>query len=423
MTKIITRILFAVLVFAGVGVSVASAQSLNLSTDPSYAASYIHYCPPYTETFVQDGVYSPTDRSCVYSIPNDVRAIGSKAYMLFYKGTPGNATLLRSEPVVDGAQPATLVRVQSIGSFVSAFQPGDKFFGAVVPSGPIDPSNQYPELEQFNLAFTTGTTTPHNTYHLVGWELGEFDTLGPNVTITSPVEGATYQSTDSIPLLSDVTDPSGVQSVLYTINDTAVIQPNQPLPFNLVPLGSAYINAYAVDTLGNETLVTINFTIVPPVTDVCPNVPGIQASGPCADQECVNAGGTWDGDSCEFPATYTVEFLQPINNTGHQITANTSVFKAGSTVPIKFVIKDRNGNQVQVNGIIPWIAPVKGPALNAPVSEPVYTEQPTSGSQYDWSGGQYKYNWKTAKNGSGFWYYLYIVLPDGSVHSTIIGLR
>ena len=39
----------------------------------------------------------------------------------------------------------------------------------------------------------------------------------------------------------------------------------------------------------------------PPPTDVCPNVPGDQATGPCADQECVEDGGTWDGDSCEFP--------------------------------------------------------------------------------------------------------------------------
>ncbi len=39
----------------------------------------------------------------------------------------------------------------------------------------------------------------------------------------------------------------------------------------------------------------------PPPVDVCPNVPGTQTSGPCADEECVEDGGTWDGDSCEFP--------------------------------------------------------------------------------------------------------------------------
>ncbi len=39
----------------------------------------------------------------------------------------------------------------------------------------------------------------------------------------------------------------------------------------------------------------------PPPTDVCPNVPGGQASTPCADQTCVNQGGTWNGTSCDLP--------------------------------------------------------------------------------------------------------------------------
>jgi hypothetical protein len=39
----------------------------------------------------------------------------------------------------------------------------------------------------------------------------------------------------------------------------------------------------------------------PPPVDVCPNVPGTQTSTPCADDICEDEGGTWDGDSCEFP--------------------------------------------------------------------------------------------------------------------------
>lgn len=38
-----------------------------------------------------------------------------------------------------------------------------------------------------------------------------------------------------------------------------------------------------------------------PQADVCPNVPGDQASGPCADVECSTSGGTWNSDSCLFP--------------------------------------------------------------------------------------------------------------------------
>src|SRR3989344_2334416 len=39
----------------------------------------------------------------------------------------------------------------------------------------------------------------------------------------------------------------------------------------------------------------------PPPVDVCPNVPGVQESGPCADAECVEDGGTWNGTSCDMP--------------------------------------------------------------------------------------------------------------------------
>ena len=49
----------------------------------------------------------------------------------------------------------------------------------------------------------------------------------------------------------------------------------------------------------------------PPPVDECPNVPGTQDEGPCADEVCEDEGGTWDGDSCEFPPPHdepTLEF-------------------------------------------------------------------------------------------------------------------
>ena len=39
----------------------------------------------------------------------------------------------------------------------------------------------------------------------------------------------------------------------------------------------------------------------PPPVDVCPNVPGDQENGPCADEECASQGGTWNGTSCDLP--------------------------------------------------------------------------------------------------------------------------
>jgi hypothetical protein len=119
---------------------------------------------------------------------------------------------------------------------------------------------------------------------------------------------------------------------------------------------------------------------------------------------------------------YDFFFLEPITAEGHQIDANTSVFKAGSTVPVKFELIDDSGNVVQAGNPVEWIDPVKGPALNALVTESVFTSQPTSGSEYEWNGSHYQFNWKTSKAQGGFWYYLFVNV-DGNIHQTIIGLR
>ena len=44
-------------------------------------------------------------------------------------------------------------------------------------------------------------------------------------------------------------------------------------------------------------------TPIPPacIPDICLNVPDKQVTGPCADQVCVDEGGTWNGISCDFP--------------------------------------------------------------------------------------------------------------------------
>jgi peptidoglycan/xylan/chitin deacetylase (PgdA/CDA1 family)/uncharacterized protein YfiM (DUF2279 family) len=47
----------------------------------------------------------------------------------------------------------------------------------------------------------------------------------------------------------------------------------------------------------------------PPPTDVCPNVPGDQTTTPCADTTCVNQGGVWNGSSCDMPPPPPTENL------------------------------------------------------------------------------------------------------------------
>jgi hypothetical protein len=114
-------------------------------------------------------------------------------------------------------------------------------------------------------------------------------------------------------------------------------------------------------------------------------------------------------------------FLQPINDTAHQIGVATSVFKAGSTVPVKFQLKNAAGAVVSNTGTANWLTPVKGSAMTVPVDESVYTASADSGSVYRYDGQQYIYNWKTG-NGGNYWR-IGVTLDDGQTYYVNIGLR
>jgi hypothetical protein len=116
-------------------------------------------------------------------------------------------------------------------------------------------------------------------------------------------------------------------------------------------------------------------------------------------------------------------FLQPINDTAHQAGVGTSVFKAGSTVPVKFQLRRSDGTLVQATTAPVWLTPVKGSAMTAPVDETAYAASADSGSsyRYDATAQQYVYNWKTGPGGN-YWR-IGVRLEDGQTYFVNIGLR
>jgi hypothetical protein len=117
-------------------------------------------------------------------------------------------------------------------------------------------------------------------------------------------------------------------------------------------------------------------------------------------------------------------FLQPINDTAHQIGVSTSVFKSGSTVPVKFQLRNASGTVLQAASAPIWLTPVKGSAMSAPVDETLYTATADSGStyKYDATEKQYMYNWKTDKTSGNYWR-IGVTLDDGQTYYVNIGLR
>ena len=118
-------------------------------------------------------------------------------------------------------------------------------------------------------------------------------------------------------------------------------------------------------------------------------------------------------------------FLQPINDTAHQIGTSTSLFKAGSTVPTKFQLKRADGSVVQAGSLPLWLTPVKGSPTTAPVDESLYTDPATGGATYRWdaSAQQYIFNWGTAKTQANFYWRVGVMLDDGQTYWVSLGLR
>ncbi len=157
-------------------------------------------------------------------------------------------------------------------------------------------------------------------------------------------------------------------------------------------------------------------------------------SSPVGNYPIVCTVGTLSSSDYEFKTfiegTLTIQyrwdgFLQPIDDPTANPTLTPSVFKGGSTVPVKFQLKDSNGASIQSFTDLLWIKPVPITPLAASVDEPVYTISGTTGSTYRWdaTNQQYVYNWSTKGLATGLVYKISVNLDDGTSREVIIGLR
>jgi hypothetical protein len=116
--------------------------------------------------------------------------------------------------------------------------------------------------------------------------------------------------------------------------------------------------------------------------------------------------------------------LQPINDPAAGSTP-MSVFKAGSTVPVKFQLKDASGAVVQA-GSLPTFSVAAAPGCTpGTVDESVSTTTGDTSATYRWdsTAQQYIYNYKTASTLAGQCQYIRATLDDGTTHSVLVGYK
>jgi hypothetical protein len=221
------------------------------------------------------------------------------------------------------------------------------------------------------------------------------------------------------------------------------------------------VSRQAVDFAGNEASVTVDGISIdhekPTITSVSPQTGGIYTLGSAPAASCAASdsfsgvascvvqmsGGTANGvgtftyvatatdkagNQSNTTGTYKVVyrfdgFREPIAAPGHQTGESTSIFKAGSTVPVKFQPKRADGTVVQAASLPVWLSPAKGAPTTAPVDQSQYAEAASSGSAFKWDGEQYLYNWKTDKSHANFYWRIGVQLDDGQTYFANIGLR
>jgi hypothetical protein len=140
------------------------------------------------------------------------------------------------------------------------------------------------------------------------------------------------------------------------------------------------------------------------------------------------------GNTTTVSTTYRViyrfdGFLQPINDTNHTQVCGSpcvvSIFRGGSTVPVKFQLKDADGNIVQAGSLPIWVTPVRGNRTSSSVDESVYSGSTTSGSNYRWDStlSQYIFNWGTRGFAAGYYWRIGVQLDDGQTYYVNVGLN
>lgn len=202
------------------------------------------------------------------------------------------------------------------------------------------------------------------------WKWNVIDNTFPQITISSPVNNSIYIVKQNLIANWSVSDKeSGIASAIGTYPNGSIINTNS--------VGQKNFSVYAVDNGGNTNTKNVTYYIH------------------------YNSGGG---------------FLSPINMDG------SSIFKLGSALPVKFQLKDANGNYV-TNAV----ATLNVSKISSTVSGTYLASSPTIASTgeyfiYDNTGHMYMYNFATKNMSIGTWK-LRVYINDGSSISVNISIK
>jgi len=258
-----------------------------------------------------------------------------------------------------------------------------------------------------------------------------------------------YTSNVDVTLTATATGEIGVKEIHYTLDGTPNVIQGATAIFTISTEGTHSLSYWAVDNSGSiepphsqtikidKTPPTVELTLPQPLlhqaasatwiaTDSISDVDGPASGTVAVDTSSVGPKTVtvtvkdYAGNSRTVTGTCYVtyafsEFLEPINNDG------TSIFKLGSTVPVKFQLKDAQGNLISTAVAKIYVTKITNAVLGDEM-EPVSTSAATTGNLFRYTGDQYIFNLGTKTLSKGTWQ-IKVVLDDGTTKTVRISLR
>ncbi|QIK64995.1 hypothetical protein G7072_00380 [Nocardioides sp. HDW12B] len=134
------------------------------------------------------------------------------------------------------------------------------------------------------------------------------------------------------------------------------------------------------------------------------------------------------GNTAQATADYDVVyrfdgFGQPINDPRTSPTAPLSVFRAGDTVPVSFVLRRADGTVITPADAPRWVTPERRNPTTARVNESVPSAPGTTGSAFLRKKDRWQFDWSTKKLAAGYEYRIGARLDDGTTRYVTVALR
>ncbi|MGE4426196.1 MAG: FG-GAP repeat domain-containing protein [Solirubrobacteraceae bacterium] len=245
-------------------------------TTPVDGATYDRGSTVNADFACADGTRGSGIDTCVGTVadgdPIDTATLGPKSFQVTATDHAGNtASKTVSYTVVDGDDPtvtvttpvdgATYDRDEAVNAdFACADEAGgsgiDTCVGTVADGDPIDTATLGPKSFQVTATDHAGNTASKTVSYTV------VDRTDPTVTLTTPVDGATYDRDEAVNAdfaCADEAGGSGIDTCVGTVDDGD--------PIDTATLGPKSFKVTAEDKAGNTASKTVIYTIAAPAPD------------------------------------------------------------------------------------------------------------------------------------------------------------